>query len=110
MKDGIGKGRTRDDHPRWGAQLYAAYAKTQDIRALASVIGEEELGEVDQRYLKFGRAFEREFVNQSFTENRSIERTLEIGWRLLSMLPKNELTRVTLEEIAQYYKSEDAAN
>jgi V/A-type H+/Na+-transporting ATPase subunit B len=110
MKDGIGKGRTRDDQPRWGAQLYAAYAKTQDIRALASVIGEEELSDVDKRYLKFGRAFEREFVNQGFTENRTIERTLEIGWKLLSILPKNELTRVTLDEIAQYYKSEDAAN
>ncbi len=110
MKDGIGKGRTRDDHPRWGAQLYAAYAKTQDIRALASVIGEEELSEVDQKYLKFGRAFEHEFVNQGFTENRTIERTLEIGWKLLSLLPKKELTRVTLDEIAQYYKGEDAAN
>jgi V/A-type H+-transporting ATPase subunit B len=110
MKDGIGKGRTRDDHPRWGAQLYAAYAKTQDIRALASVIGEEELSEVDQKYLKFGRAFEREFVNQSFTENRTIERTLEIGWKLLSMLPKGELTRVTLDEIAQYYKGDDASS
>ncbi len=110
MKDGIGKNRTRDDHPRWGAQLYAAYAKTQDVRALASVIGEEELSEVDQKYLKFGRAFEREFVNQSFTENRSIERTLEIGWKLLSMLPKKELTRVTLDEIAIYYKGDDAAN
>jgi V/A-type H+/Na+-transporting ATPase subunit B len=110
MKDGIGKGRTRDDHPRWGAQLYAAYARTQDVRALASVIGEEELSDVDQRYLKFGRAFEREFVNQSFTENRTIERTLEIGWKLLSMLPRKELTRVTLDEIAQYYKGDDAAN
>lgn len=110
MKDGIGKNRTRDDHPRWGAQLYAAYAKTQDVRALASVIGEEELSEVDQKYLKFGRAFEREFVNQSFTENRTIERTLEIGWKLLSMLPKKELTRVTLDEIAQYYKGDDAAS
>jgi V/A-type H+-transporting ATPase subunit B len=110
MKDGIGKGRTRSDHPRWGAQLYAAYAKTQDIRALASVIGEEELSEVDQKYLKFGRAFEREFVNQGFTENRTIERTLEIGWKLLSILPKQELTRVTLDEIAQYYKGDDAAN
>jgi V/A-type H+-transporting ATPase subunit B len=110
MKDGIGKGRTRDDHPRWGAQLYAAYARTQDVRALASVIGEEELSDVDQRYLKFGRAFEREFVNQSFTENRSIERTLEIGWKLLSMLPKKELTRVNLDEIEKYYKGEDAAN
>ena len=110
MKDGIGKNRTRDDHPRWGAQLYAAYARTQDVRALASVIGEEELSEVDQKYLKFGRAFEREFVNQAFTENRTIERTLEIGWKLLSMLPKKELTRVTLDEIAQYYRGDDAAN
>jgi len=110
MKDGIGKGRTRDDHPRWGAQLYAAYARTQDVRALASVIGEEELTEVDQSYLKFGRAFEREFVNQSFTENRTIERTLEVGWKLLSILPKSELTRVTLDEIAKYYKGEDASN
>jgi V/A-type H+/Na+-transporting ATPase subunit B len=110
MKDGIGKGRTRDDHPRWGAQLYAAYARTQDVRALASVIGEEELSEVDQKYLKFGRAFEREFVNQSFTENRSIERTLEIGWKLLSILPKKELTRVNLDEIEKYYTGTDAAN
>jgi V/A-type H+-transporting ATPase subunit B len=103
MKDGIGQGRTRSDHPRWGAQLYAAYAHMQDVRALASVIGEEELGEVDQKYLKFGRAFEREFVNQGLNENRTIERTLDIGWRLLSMLPKEELTRVTLDEIKQYY-------
>jgi V/A-type H+/Na+-transporting ATPase subunit B len=110
MKDGIGKNRTRDDHPRWGAQLYAAYARTQDVRALASVIGEEELSDVDQKYLKFGRAFEREFVNQSFTENRTIERTLEIGWKLLSILPKKELTRVTLDEIAIYYKGDDATN
>ena len=110
MKDGIGKGRTRDDHPRWGAQLYAAYARTQDVRSLASVIGEEELTDTDQRYLKFGRAFEKEFVNQSFTENRTIERTLEIGWKLLSMLPKTELTRVTLDEINQYYTGDDATN
>jgi V/A-type H+-transporting ATPase subunit B len=110
MKDGIGKGHTREDHPRWGAQLYAAYARTQDVRSLASVIGEEELSDVDQSYLRFGRAFEREFVNQSFTENRSIERTLEIGWNLLSMLPKQELTRVTLDEIAMYFKGEDASN
>lgn len=108
MKDGIGQGRTRSDHPRWGAQLYAAYAHMQDVRSLASVIGEEELGEVDQRYLKFGRAFEKEFVNQSPTENRTIEQTLAIGWRLLSMLPKEELTRVSLDELKQYYKGEDA--
>ncbi|HXF85366.1 MAG TPA: V-type ATP synthase subunit B [Anaerolineales bacterium] len=108
MKDGIGKGRTREDHPRLAAQLYAAYAHMQDVRALASVIGEEELSEVDQKYLQFGRAFEREFVNQGPTENRTIEQTLNIGWKLLSMLPKKELTRVTLDEIAKYYKGEDA--
>jgi V/A-type H+-transporting ATPase subunit B len=110
MKDGIGKGRTREDQPRWGAQLYAAYAHTQDVRALASVIGEEELTETDQKYLKFGRAFEQEFVNQGFNENRTIERTLEIGWKLLSMLPKSELTRVTLDELKQYYRGEDATD
>jgi V/A-type H+-transporting ATPase subunit B len=110
MKDGIGKGRTRDDHPRVTAQVYAAYARMQDIRALASVIGEEELSAVDQQYLKFGRAFEQDFVGQGPTENRSIERTLEIDWRLLSMLPKAELTRVSLEEIEKYYKGEDGGS
>jgi V/A-type H+/Na+-transporting ATPase subunit B len=110
MKDGIGKGRTREDHPRWGAQLYAAYARTQDVRALASVIGEEELSEADQAYLRFGRAFEKEFVAQGFNENRTIERTLEIGWKLLSMLPKTELTRVSLDDLNQFYKGEDATD
>jgi V/A-type H+/Na+-transporting ATPase subunit B len=110
MKDGIGKGRTRADHSHWSAQIYAAYAHVQDVRSLASVIGEEELGQVDQQYLKFGRAFEQEFVNQSPTENRSIERTLNIGWKLLSMLPQEELTRVTLEEIKQYYEGANATH
>ena len=104
MKDGIGAGRTRADHSHLAAQLYAAYAHVQDVRALASVIGEEELGNVDQLYLKFGRAFEHEYINQSLTENRTIEETLDIGWQLLSMLPKEELTRVSLEEIEQYYE------
>jgi V/A-type H+-transporting ATPase subunit B len=59
---------------------------------------------LDQKYLQFGRAFEREFVNQGLNENRTIEQTLDIGWRLLSILPKEELTRVTLQEIEKYYK------
>jgi V/A-type H+-transporting ATPase subunit B len=108
MEHGIGKDRTRADHPHLAAQMYAGYAHMQDVRALASVIGEEELGAVDQKYLQFGRAFEREFVNQAATENRSIERTLNIGWKLLSILPREELTRVSREEIEQYYKGEDA--
>jgi len=110
MKDGIGKGHTREDHPHLSAQIYAAYAHMQDVRALASVIGEEELGTVDQQYLKFGRAFEREFVNQKSNDNRTIERTLEIGWRLLSMLPQEELTRVSREELQKYHKGDDATH
>src|SRR5512138_1327451 len=108
MKDGIGEGHTRADHPHLGAQLYAGYAHMQDVRALASVIGEEELGEVDQKYLKFGRAFEREFVNQGSHTNRTIEQTLDIGWKLVSMLPREELTRLSREEIKQYYKGDHA--
>jgi V/A-type H+-transporting ATPase subunit B len=110
MKDGIGKGRTRDDHSRLSDQIYAAYAHVQDVRALASVIGEEELSSVDQLYLKFGRAFEQDFVNQSYTENRTMERTLNIGWKLVSMLPKEELTRVSLDEIKKYYEEAHAAH
>ena len=109
-KDGIGKGRTRADHAHLAAQLYAAYAHVQDVRSLASVIGEEELGAIDQQYLKFGRAFEHDFVNQATTENRTIEKTLSIGWRLVSMLPKEELTRVSRDEIKQYYEEGYAEN
>ncbi len=107
MKDGIGAGLTRADHSHVSAQLYAAYAHVMDVRSLASVIGEEELGSVDQTYLKFGRAYEREYVNQSLTENRTIGQTLDISWKLISMLPKEELTRVSLEEIKTYYRETD---
>jgi V/A-type H+-transporting ATPase subunit B len=110
MKDGIGKGKTRDDHAHLSSQLYAAYAHVQDVRALASVIGEEELYEVDQKYLEFGHAFEGEFVNQVASENRTIEQTLDVGWRLLTKLPEEELTRVSLEEIEQYLKVGHGAN
>jgi V/A-type H+-transporting ATPase subunit B len=103
MKDGIGEGHTRTDHGHLSAQLYAAYAHVQDVRSLASVIGEEELSSIDQEYLQFGDAFEREFINQGPTENRSIDETLSIGWRLLSRLPQKELMRVTAEEIQAYY-------
>jgi V/A-type H+-transporting ATPase subunit B len=110
MKDGIGKGRTRADHGHLSAQLYAAYAHVQDVRSLASVIGEEELTPIDQLYLKFGRAFEREYISQPTTENRTMEQTLTLGWKLVSMLPKEELTRVTREEIDQYYLGEHGKN
>lgn len=103
MKDGIGEGRTRADHAHLSAQLYAAYAHVQDVRSLASVIGEEELTSVDQDYLEFGRAFEQEFIGQGPAENRSIETTLDLGWRILKKLPREELTRVSEDEIKQYY-------
>ena len=110
MKDGIGEGRTRDDHSHLSAQLYASYAHVQDVRSLSSVIGEEELSQIDQQYLKFGRRFENEFVKQGLEENRSIEETLSIGWRILSELPKRELTRISMEEIEKYYLEENAGN
>jgi len=104
MKDGIGEGRTRADHSHLSAQLYASYAHVQDVRALASVIGEEELAAVDQRYLSFGEAFEREFIGQERKESRTIQETLDIGWRALSILPRGELTRVSRDELEQYYQ------
>jgi V/A-type H+-transporting ATPase subunit B len=110
MKDGIGEGRTRADHGHLSAQLYAAYAHVQEVRSLAAVIGEEELSTIDQQYLKFGRAFEQGFVNQGVTENRTIEKTLDIGWRLLSMLPQEELTRVSPDEMKEYYEDGHGAH
>jgi V/A-type H+-transporting ATPase subunit B len=109
MKDGIGEGYTRADHAGVSNQLFAAYAYVQDTRALASVIGAEDLTATDQKYLKFGDAFERQFLSQQFDENRSIEQTLDLGWRLLSILPKEELSRVDNELLEQYYINENAA-
>ena len=103
MKDGIGEGHTRADHAHVSAQLYASYAHVQDVRSLASVIGEEELTSVDQRYLEFGEAFERGFLAQGMNESRTVEETLDIGWRTLSILPREELTRISPKEIEQYY-------
>lgn len=103
MKDGIGEGFTRSDHPELANQLFASYAKVQDARALASVIGEEDLSPIDKLYIEFGKAFEKQFINQGFNENRPIEQSLELGWRLLSTLPKNELDRVSNETLDKYY-------
>ncbi|MBN1402580.1 MAG: V-type ATP synthase subunit B, partial [Anaerolineae bacterium] len=93
MKDGIGEGYTRSDHPALSNQLYAAYAQVGEIRSLAAVVGEEELSAVDRRYLAFGEAFERHFLNQGEAENRSLDETLDLGWKAVSLLPEEELTR-----------------
>ncbi|MFA6815657.1 MAG: V-type ATP synthase subunit B [Lentisphaeria bacterium] len=106
MKDGIGKGRTRADHPHVASQLFAAYSKVKDIRSLASVIGEEELSPTDKLYMKFGEEFEHHVIAQGEFEDRSIEQTLDLGWKALKILPRNELLRVSEEELKQYYDPE----
>lgn len=108
MKDGIGEGFTRSDHSACSNQLFAAYARVQDARALASVIGEEELAPADKKYILFGRLFEKHFVNQGALENRTIEQTLNLGWQLLSLLPKEELDRCDADTLERYYQPEEA--
>lgn len=103
MKDGIGEGYTREDHPDLANQLFASYAKVQDVRSLASVIGEDELSSLDRRYLEFGKQFESQFLNQEKNENRSIGTTLTLGWKLLSMLPREKLDRVDSALLDRYY-------
>ena len=104
MKDGIGEGYTRYDHSDVANQLFAAYARVQDARSLASVIGEDELSDIDKKYMEFGVQFEQQFLNQGFDENRSMEETLELAWDLLSMLPKSELDRMNSELIEKHYR------
>ncbi|MEG0664198.1 MAG: V-type ATP synthase subunit B [Clostridia bacterium] len=108
MKDGIGEKYTRADHQDVANQLFAAYAKVQDARSLASVIGEDELSSSDKKYLKFGEFFEKYFITQDFNEQRSIDATLELGWTLLSVLDKEQLDRLSDELIAHFYNPERA--
>ncbi len=105
MKDGIGEGFTREDHSDLANQLFAAYSKVEDAKSLASVIGEDELSEMDKKYIAFGREFDSQFLTQGHNENRSINETLDLGWKLLAMLPKGELDRVSDEILEKYYKS-----
>ncbi|KAA3630054.1 MAG: V-type ATP synthase subunit B [Proteobacteria bacterium] len=103
MKDGIGKEETRSDHPRVASQLYASYARAIEARNLASIIGADELSRRDRQYLRFADAFERQFVNQGAADDRSIVETLDLAWDLLSLLPADELTRVTEAELERYH-------
>ena len=104
MKDGIGEGMTRDDHPHLSNQLFASCSHVKEVRNLASVIGEEELTQTDHLYLEFGDFFERKFLSQRYDEDRSIEETLDLAWQALSILPPEELQRLTEEEISAHYK------
>ena len=106
MKDGVGEGYTRADHPALASQLFACYAYVKRVRALADVVGEEELSLLDKEYMRFGDTFERKFLSQEETEDRSIETTLEIGWDVLSMLPRDELHRLSDALLDAHYRSE----
>ncbi len=109
MSNGIGAGKTREDHRGVSDQLYGLYAKAQDAKSLSAIVGAEALSDSDKRYLKFGDDFENKFLKQGFYERRSIEDTLEIGWDLLSEMPEGELTRLKKEFIAKYYKKKGTA-
>ena len=106
MKDGIGEGYTRSDHSAVANQLFASYARVQEARSLAAVIGEEELSEIDKMYMGFGVNFEKYFINQGFEENRTIEQTLDLGWALLSLLPVSELDRIDEKLLEKKYDPE----
>jgi V/A-type H+/Na+-transporting ATPase subunit B len=103
MDRGIGEGRTREDHADVSNQLYAAYAEGCDLRDLVAIVGEEALSERDQSFLHFADEFEKQFVQQDKHEDRTIQQTLTIGWKLLSMLPKAELKKIDEKYIKKYH-------
>lgn len=111
MKDGIGKGMTREDHASVSSQLFASYSKVKTIRNLAAIIGEEELSDLDKLYLKFGDEMETKFFSQGEYEDRSIDETLDLGWKILGILPREELYRISDELIEKYMpKTEEGAS
>ncbi|QRV13620.1 ATP synthase subunit B [Haloterrigena salifodinae] len=107
MDDGIGEGLTREDHGDVSDQMYAAYAEGEDLRDLVNIVGREALSERDNKYLDFADRFEEGFVQQGYDTNRSIDETLELGWDLLSMLPKEELNRIGEDLIEEHYREEE---
>jgi len=105
LKDkGIGKGKTREDHADLFNQLYASYARGKEAQELSVILGESALTDIDKIYFKFAEDFEREYVSQGEYENRTIEETLDLGWKLLSIFPREELKRVRDENLNKYYK------
>ena len=109
MKDGIGE-RLYERRPSGCSKpAVSCYAKVGDARALASVIGEDELSPLDKKYLEFGNAFEQQFVGQGPDENRSIQETLDLGWKLLGMIPRDELDRIDTKILDKYYHPEENA-
>jgi V/A-type H+-transporting ATPase subunit B len=107
MSDGIGAGRTRDDHQNLASQLYSLYAQAQRVERLAAIVGEGDLTDRDRLYLKFSQEFERRFIHQDFHENRSISTTLDLGWQLAMIFPPRELLRLNPAEIQRYGSPKD---
>lgn len=105
MKDGVGEGKTRADHQEISNQCYDAYSRAQEVRALSEIVGKGGLTEVDRKYMDVGDMFEKEFLTQGLDENRNLEETLGLQWKVASALPKNELTKVKDKFIDQYYKA-----
>lgn len=103
MKDGIGDGYTREDHPDLANQIFSSCARVEDVRALASVIGEDELTNVDKAYMQFGALFEERYISQSRYDNRTVMDTINLGWEILRTLPKGELDRIKTEYLNKYY-------
>ena len=103
MKEGIGKGLTREDHREVADQLYYGYSEGRDLRELVAVVGEEALTARDKRYLEFSERFEREFTSQQMDEDRSIDDTLDVGWELLAKLPEKELKRIDPDTIKKWH-------
>ncbi len=107
MKDGIGKGYTREDHANVSSQLFASYSRVQEVRSLASVVGEDELSKTDKAFLAFGNIFENRFLKQSKADDREITYSLDMAWEILGTLPTAELTRVSLAEIKEHIGKKD---
>lgn len=102
MKDGIGEGYTRKDHEDLMNQLYESYSKVKDVRALSEIVGEDDLSDVDKKYLEFGEEFENKFLSQNEYNNRELEETLDLGWEILKTLPITEMHRVSKENKVKY--------
>ena len=107
MDDGIGEGLTREDHSDVANQMYAAYAEGENLRDLVNIVGREALSDRDNKYLDFADDFETDFIDQGFDTNRGLEDTLNLGWELLSKLPKAELNRIDEEFIETYYVDDE---
>ena len=105
--NGIGAGKTREDHAGVLNQLFAAYARGKEVKELAVILGESALSEVDKKFVKFAESFEEKFIKQGVDEDRSIKETLDLSWELLSILPKNELKRIKKEFIQKYLPSKE---